>query len=254
MLMEPGYSIENGVRVYAIGDVHGCVAALDAMHALIDEDISTFPVERPCVVYLGDFVDRGPDSAGVVERLVQRSHRRDGIRRYFLKGNHEAAMLAFPKDPVFVEWLRYGGIQTLESYGIGVENRLAPLPSELERLGQRLTDSVPTSHLRFLSALETSVTIGGYLFVHAGIRPGVPLAAQEERDLIEIREPFLSCEDLHEWRVVYGHSAYDEPFVRPNRIGIDTRCVFGGKLSCLVAEGRGIRFLSVSPHGERLEE
>lgn len=225
----PGHT-PRGLRIYAIGDIHGCADKIAEVHARIDADLAARPAEDWRLVHVGDYIDRGPDSSGVVARLIDRA--RDS-RTYCLRGNHEQYIIDFAGDaqtPDLEAWLRYGGVETLGSYGIAAQG--AP-----EAMREAMLAAVPAPHLRFLTALPHMVRIGGYVFVHAGVRPGVALDAQVPRDLIWIREPFLSSRSDHGAVVVHGHTPGARVEDHGNRIGIDTGAVFGGPLSCLVLEG-----------------
>lgn len=234
----PAFKVPDGVRVYAVGDVHGCLAELDRMLDMIGR-------ERPSdlethLVFLGDLVDRGPNSRGVVDRL--QSGRLPADRCTFLMGNHEQAMLEVLDGDVgtMTGWLSYGGLQTLESYGIG-RAEILQLGTDLPR---RMREVVPAAHVRFIRSFQDSERIGDYLFVHAGIRPGIPLGSQDSFDLRWIRGDFLTDEDTdHGAMVVHGHTISEEPEVRANRIGIDTGCYASGRLTALVLEGAERRFL-----------
>lgn len=223
-----------GRRIYAIGDVHGCDAQLAALHAIIAEDLASRPVADPLLIHIGDYVDRGPDTAAVVARLL-RGRVVDGVPVINLMGNHEHTMLeALAGDrAAATDWLFQGGRPSLESYGIDPEG-----PREGWSAG------VPGEHLDFLRGLSLHHRDGGYLFVHAGIRPGVALEAQAPEDLLRIRQPFLYTEQDLGAVVVHGHTPVKAPDVRRNRIAIDTGAVFGGKLTCVVLEGETIGFLT----------
>ena len=183
-------------------------------------------------IYVGDYIDRGPQSREVVEWLLETPPLTE--RRICLSGNHEVMLLDALTDPVALHhWLRNGAGATLASYGLAA--------SEVRAL--------PPKHLDFFENLEVAASIGSYLFVHAGIRPGLALAEQDEEDLVWIREPFLSSEVDHGMIVVHGHTPVDVPDVQANRINIDTGAVFSGTLTCLVLEGTSWRFLSVAERG-----
>lgn len=233
-------SIPPGHRAYAIGDVHGCAAELDQLLRKIARDCATAPGVSH-MIFVGDLVDRGPDSAGVIERL--RGGNLPCDRHEFLMGNHEEAMLeAWGGNTETLQgWLAYGGRETLESYGID--------RAETYRLGaeiiSRMREAVPQTHIDFIRSFSDQVRIGDYLFVHAGIRPGVPLARQDSYDLRWIRDEFLGDgETDHGAIIVHGHTISQEPEIRSNRIGIDTGCYASGRLTALVLEGTGRRFLS----------
>jgi serine/threonine protein phosphatase 1 len=229
--LAPG-RLPPGLRVYAIGDVHGCDDRLAALHAQIAGDARHRPGPRIAIVHLGDYVDRGPDSAAVVERLLGPSPV-PGADVVTLMGNHEEMMLdAIDADgaPDAVSiWLMNGGGPTLASYGANHD--------------PATWDLVPERHLDFLRACPLRWSAGGYLFVHAGIRPGVSLAEQTPHDLLWIREPFLSFQGALGWVVVHGHTPASAVQVKLHRIGLDTGAVFGGPLSCAVLEADRIRLL-----------
>lgn len=233
--------VAPGRRVYAIGDVHGCLELLDALHAGIAADLRERPVPWPTLVHLGDYIDRGPDSAGVLERLLTpaRLPVGDVIN---LMGNHEAMLLqALDGDTLtLLTWLANGGDATLDSWGITApdDDPLDP-GAWLHRL--------PAAQLALLRRLAVRYEIDGYLFVHAGVRPDAPLADATLRDLLWIREPFLSWTGRLERVVVHGHTPAADPGIRPHRIGIDTGAVFGGRLTCAVLEADTVRFLSAAP-------
>jgi len=240
-------TLDRGLRVYAIGDVHGCWARLDKLLARIAIDLSSW-AGRTRLVFLGDYVDRGRDSAGVVERLTEGPGALglpDEIELICLKGNHEDLLLrALASEDGLPVWLANGGDATCESYGLDVRSFLAavqPLPA----LRQALCQAVPAHHRAFLEALPLSHTAGGYFFCHAGARPGLPLDRQEEDDLIWIREPFLTSDRDFGRLVVHGHTPRAEPEVLDNRIGIDTGAVFGGRLTALRLEEDRRHFLQV---------
>lgn len=223
-----------GERVYAVGDVHGCLHRLVALHELIVQDLSERPVGRSALVHLGDYVDRGADSAQVVDWLINAPPvPADEIIN--LMGNHEEMMLAAVSgtdEEAPEHWLANGGADSLLSWGIG---RTVP-PEEWANL-------IPLQHLVFLRDLEISRRIGPYLFVHAGIRPGVPLDRQSRHDMLWIREPFLSAREDHGAVVVHGHTPRREPILLPNRLALDTGAVLGGALTCAVLENDTVGFL-----------
>lgn len=245
----PDYGIPKGLRVYAIGDIHGHLGQLDKLHAAISADLLNAPPEAVHILYLGDYVDRGPANRGVIDRLIERKGRGDGITKSFLKGNHESAIFEFMEDPVGSDWLRYGGLDTLRDYGIAFEGGV-PLPAEKERAAEKMRTAIPQAHFEFFETLEVAVEIGDYLFVHAGVDPRKRLSEQTVRDLTCIREPFLSWH-LHpefkplEKKIVHGHSVYAAPEIQPHRVSVDTGCFKGGKLTAGVFEGTSVRFLQV---------
>jgi serine/threonine protein phosphatase 1 len=232
--------VPPGRRVYAIGDIHGCDVQLADLHAIIAEDLARRPVDEPVLLHIGDYVDRGADTAGVLRRLIAGSPI-EAAQVVNLVGNHDETMLhALSGDrPAATDWLFTGGRPALESYGIDPDS---PRESWPER--------VPPEHLEFLRGLTLSHREGGYFFVHAGVRPGVPLEQQQREDLLRMRQPFLYSEMSFGAVVVHGHTPVKEPVVRHNRIAIDTGAVFGGKMTCLVLEGETLGFLTADPVGE----
>ncbi len=232
--------------IYAVGDIHGCTRELDELHKLIAEDAAhrRQGQARPVIlVYVGDYVDRGPDSAGVIERLLGPAPV-SGAERIYLRGNHEDAMLAFLNDAdVGAEWLDYGGLETLKSYGV------TPGGGALWRLklSEGLAEKLPASHKRFLETLRDRWSYGAYGFVHAGIRPGLAWEAQKTDDLLWIREPFLSSRTRFDRKIVHGHTITETPDIRPNRIGIDTGAFHSGVLTALVIDGIAEVFLQTIP-------
>jgi diadenosine tetraphosphatase ApaH/serine/threonine PP2A family protein phosphatase len=227
-------TLPAGRRIYAIGDVHGCLPQLLALYEAIAADIAARPVAAPLLLHIGDYVDRGPDSAGVIERL-RHGPPIAGVPTVNLRGNHEQTMIeALAGDRAAgTDWLFHGGKPTLASYGLDPEG-----PREAWRA------AVPLAHLAFLDGLTMMHREGGYLFVHAGIRPGVTLEDQAPEDLLRIRQPFLFTERKLGVVVVHGHTPVKTPVVRTNRIGIDTGAVFGGCLTCAVLEGTTLGFLT----------
>jgi len=224
----------RGRRAYAVGDIHGRLDLLELLLERIESDIADNPRVKTNIVFLGDVVDRGPHSAEVVERL--RSYSNPHASAHFIMGNHEEVMLRViggEKD-VLSSWLRFGGAETLKSYGLR-PRELAKMPDE-ERVAA-LRSAIPLSHRQFLGSFSDSISFGDYLFVHAGIRPGVDLAEQTQYDLRWIRDPFLDDETDHGFVVVHGHTISNAVDVAPNRIGIDTGAYCTGVLTALAIEG-----------------
>lgn len=234
--------LEKGTRVYAIGDVHGRSDLLEAMHDRIAAELTARPVERSVVVHLGDYVDRGPRTHDVIERLMAPTVPADQI--VCLLGNHEDSLLQFLAGADDAEvFLRYGGLQTVASYGVDPEGPV--VLGDPGRLASAFDAHLPSRHRHFLETLPHSFALGGYFFCHAGVRPGVPLSEQTPHDLIWIREPFLGSTADHGAVVVHGHTPVDAPESLPNRINVDTGAVFTGRLTAVVLEGDQRRFLTV---------
>jgi serine/threonine protein phosphatase 1 len=222
------------VRVYAIGDVHGCLSRLVSLHWAIAADMAAHPIKETVLIHVGDYVDRGPDSAGVIW-LLMGTVAPPVTRRVDLQGNHEVMMsVALTGDVRAAEsWVENGGGATLESYHVPPQ---AP-PGEWEQ-------SVPIAHRQWMKTRQLTHQEGGYLFVHAGIRPGRKIYRQSPEDLLWIREPFLSSREQHPFVIVHGHTPVPVPDIQPNRIGIDTGAALGGTLTCLVLEEDRLRFLT----------
>lgn len=233
----------EGARAYAVGDIHGRLDLLDRMLEMIEADAAGRPKRRTFVVFLGDLIDRGSASAGVIERL--RTWRPDRFKPVFLAGNHEEVMLRVlaGEDGVLPSWLKFGGGECLESYGLDVEalKRLDEQPAIA-----KIRAAVPRAHREFLEGFGDTFRFGDYLFVHAGIRPGVAIDGQHVKDLRWIREPFLGDGGEHGFVVVHGHTICDAIEERPNRIGIDTGAYLTGNLTALAVEDEDRWFLSTA--------
>jgi serine/threonine protein phosphatase 1 len=225
--------VPDGIRIYAIGDIHGRADLLDQVLSNIDRDLSARPTPRALHVLVGDYVDRGPDSLGVLDRLVERAQDHELI---CLKGNHESFLIDFLKAPAVLDaWRHFGGLETLLSYGLAPSVR--PDAATRMQLAADLERAMPAAHRGFLQNLKLSFTCGDFFFAHAGVRPGTPLTHQQEEDVLWIREEFLSCEQDFGKIVIHGHTPVLEPDIRPNRINIDTGALATGRLTCLILEG-----------------
>lgn len=229
-----------GVRIYAVGDVHGRFDLLAALGLLIDAHRRGRPAVRVIELYLGDLIDRGPASADVVAHLL---HRRSTHEVVILAGNHELMLMRALLEPeTFPDWLAHGGRETLLSYGIPVA-RSAGLDLDWAAMAQTVRRRIPVEHLALCRHLVVSFALGDYFFAHAGVRPGRPLDRQLTEDLVWIRRPFLTSQADFGAVVVHGHTPVARPEVHPNRINIDTGAYATGRLTCLVLEGTEIDFL-----------
>jgi len=223
-----------GHRIYAVGDVHGCATRLADLHRQIAADLAARPIAQARLIHLGDYIDRGPESAQVIALLADGPPIRN-LETINLTGNHEQMMLTAlaTQDADDIDlWLANGGEESLESWQIDPATPPESWPNTIAR-----------GHLAWMRELPLTHQAGGYLFVHAGIRPGVPLEAQDRHDLLWIREPFLTSDDDLGVVVVHGHTPVPAPLMRLNRIDIDTGAYLGGELTCAVLEAGRIGFL-----------
>ncbi len=221
----------GGALIYAVGDIHGRLDLLEQLLGKIGEDAEGRPAEgRPILIFIGDYIDRGPSSRGVIDAVIA-AEEEGAFEVRALKGNHEAQLLAFLEDPrAGAAWLEFGGAETLLSYGVvppsGRTNEEA-----WEQTRLVFAEALPARHKAFLDGLELAVICGDYLFVHAGVRPGVPLDQQSEHDLLWIRDDFLTSDRPIEKVVVHGHTPEAAPYIGRNRIGIDTGAYATAKLT-----------------------
>jgi serine/threonine protein phosphatase 1 len=229
----------EGVRIYAVGDIHGRADLLEQVLASIDADIAAYPAGRVIQIFLGDYIDRGRHSRQVVDALIRRA----GTHRIVcLKGNHETYVSDFIRDPAILgQWRYFGGLETLVSYGLSPS--INAQEDEQRALAEAFNAALPHSHRHFLWNLKPAFVCGDYFFAHAGVRPGVPLSKQQEQDLLWIRDDFLLCEENFGKIVVHGHTPVKKPDIRQNRINIDTGAYATGTLTCLVLEGEDITFI-----------
>jgi len=235
-------AVPAGSRIYAIGDVHGRLDLLVRLEALIAADAAAAGARRHVIVYLGDYVDRGPESRGVIERLMHRPLA--GFERVHLLGNHEDYLLQFLENAaVGPNWCTYGGSETLASYGVRPPSSFTVRASDFEIARVALAEKIPPAHVAFMRGLKLTHAEGGYLFVHAGVKPGVALAEQQAEDLLWIRNEFLDSAEDFGACVVHGHTIVEAPEERGNRIGIDTGAFATGRLTALVLDGTERRFL-----------
>lgn len=234
--------VPDGVVVWAIGDIHGRLDLLKPLVEAIMADAAAVEAERKVVIFLGDYIDRGPESRGVLRYLIDLP-KEAGIEWRFLKGNHEEAMLTFLDDPSFgVNWCEYGGDAALASYGLRVPD-MKHKPEAWARLAADLNHKVTAEERAFLETLEYSLSIGDYFFAHAGARPGVALDRQSDRDLMWIRNSFLDSDVAFDKVVVHGHTPTKEVHIDHRRIGVDTKAYASGVLTAVRLEGEGRGFL-----------
>ncbi len=242
----PAPTVPAGSRVYAIGDVHGRLDLLQRLLRSIREDAAQAKAARKSLVYLGDYIDRGPESKGVIDLLLSRPMREAGFEEIPIMGNHEDILLQFLADVrCGPHWFAYGGMETLDSYGVRPP-RLLAAEEDLVRAQRELAAKIPAAHLEFMRRMKLSHEEGDYLFVHAGLRPGVALAEQIGQDLMWIRDEFLQSNADFGKLVVHGHTIAETPQVKANRIGIDTGAYATGVLTALVLEGNERRFLQTA--------
>lgn len=230
-----------GKRAYAVGDIHGCLDETKRLLSLIDADNENRSSAETYIVFLGDLIDRGPASRGVIELMMDFPYA--FAEPLFIMGNHEEMMVRglMGEPELLPGWLEHGGFTCAESYGVPRSHLQGQEPDAMEHI---LRSAIPKSHAEFLKSFLEYVQFGDYLFTHAGIRPGVPLEQQSARELRWIRGPFLDYEGDHGVVVVHGHTVNDEIVVKPNRIGVDTGAYKTGRLSALCIEEEHVSFVS----------
>lgn len=229
----------DGLRLYVIGDIHGRRDCLEDLIEQIGVDWETRPAPSCRVIFMGDYIDRGPDSAGVLNLLEHFSATSPAC--IFLKGNHEELLEAFIEDPAGnVRWFQHGGLETLRSFRVALPGTGQ---KSVFQMALALKAAIPDRQRAFLSNLPSHVSFGDYFFCHAGVKPGVPLDKQAPGDLLWIRDEFLSCETDFGMVVVHGHTPVTAPEFRPNRINVDTGAFASGILTALVLEGADRRLL-----------
>jgi serine/threonine protein phosphatase 1 len=231
-----------GLRIYAIGDIHGRLDLLDELLTRISSDIAVRPTMRPVCIFLGDYIDRGPSSRETIDRLIKHAETNETV---FLKGNHEQiAVKCLIDRRLFDQWLRLGGLETLMSYGV-TPATLANAKQTAE-LQSAFHNALPQKHFRFFRDLQNSFGCGDFFFVHAGVKPDVELSRQKESDLLWIRDEFLSSSRDFGKIIVHGHTPTSEIEVVSNRINIDTGAFATGRLTCLVIEGESLSMINTS--------
>jgi serine/threonine protein phosphatase 1 len=235
-------ALPAGLRIYAVGDIHGRLDLLSKLLEQINIDIARRPTIRPVSVFLGDYIDRGSSSRETIDRLIQHGKASESI---FLKGNHELIATKCLSDrSLFDQWMRLGGLETLISYGLSPE--ILANEKQIAKLQSAFHSALPQTHFRFFRDLQISFTCGDFFFAHAGVNPNVGLSRQKESDLLWIREEFLSSSRDFGKIVVHGHTPCGEVEVGPNRINIDTGAFATGRLTCLVLEGESMSIVDTS--------
>jgi serine/threonine protein phosphatase 1 len=245
----PAARFPDGRVGYAVGDIHGRADLLSQMLDMLEASAAADTREAvPVVVFLGDYVDRGPASAGVIELLL--SGRPAGFERHYLKGNHEQSMLAFMDAPMANRaWLMQGGVETLLSYGVQPPSPVGTSEADWLAAGEALRAATPSAHLEFLNGLERFIAFGDYAFVHAGIDPARTLEDQTDEDLLWARDRFIASKRRFSHRVVHGHTPVDRPHADERRIAVDTGAYASGVLTAARFEGGDVTFHAVSDRG-----
>lgn len=241
----PQARVPNGVRIYAVGDLHGRHDLLTRLFEKIELDAATAPEPQKELIFLGDYLDRGLYVRQTLDWLIGFPARPEGkkYRLTCLCGNHEALLLSFLRNPELGQaWLENGANETFLSFGIKLSS-LHPRPETFQNLSEQLHGKLHGAYLDFLSKRPLARTVGDYFFAHAGIDPDKPLARQKPADLLWIRDKFTQSAKLYDKVIVHGHTVSPQPEQRPNRIGIDTGAYATGRLTCLVLAGKQRKFL-----------
>jgi serine/threonine protein phosphatase 1 len=235
-------SLPSGLRIYAVGDIHGRLDLLSQLLSQIDADVAARPTARPLYVFLGDYIDRGSWSRETIDRLIEHRETKESV---FLKGNHELIAIKCLSDRgLFEQWMRLGGLETLLSYGLAPETLANG--KQIAELQSAFHSALPQTHLRFFRDLQNSFVCGDFFFVHAGVKPHVELSRQKESDLLWIREEFLSSSQEFGKIIVHGHTPTSKVHIGPNRINIDTGAFATGRLTCVVLEGQSLSIIDTS--------
>ena len=239
--------LPTGVRIYAVGDIHGRLDLLNQLLARIGDDMSSRPAIRPVSIFLGDYIDRGPSSRETIDRLIEHGETNESV---FLKGNHEEIAINCLRDRgLFERWMRLGGLETLMSYGIAP--RASFDDKQIVRLQAAFHEALPQSHFRFFRDLQTSFACGDYFFAHAGVKPDIPLSRQKDSDLLWIRQEFLSSRDDFGKIIIHGHTPTRDIEVGPNRVNIDTGAFASGRLTCLVIDESSLSVIDTGGRSDR---
>ena len=235
-----------GAALYVVGDIHGRADLLKALLRTIALDaIRLESGSARELIFLGDYVDRGPDSKGVFDLILSTGAERTFWSTTLLKGNHEQAMLQFLDDPeIWPTWSQFGARETLTSYGVAPPGQFSA-PEDWARASRELNRALPADHRALLQSLQLTAERGDYLCVHAGVRPGAPLEAQTEQDLLWIREDFLRSEKRLSKVIVHGHTPTEEAYLGPHRIGLDTGAYATGLLTAVKLKGAERTLLQV---------
>ena len=237
MIKKP--STASHQRIYTVGDIHGRADLLARLLAMIEEDAMKYPKRNKKLIFLGDYIDRGLESKAVIDRLLQPFAK--GLAPVFLRGNHDDYLLSYLKGDLGIMsyWSNLGGTATLASYGVN----LFGAGNKADKAHHGFVQKLPAAHKAFFRDTLLSVSFGDYYFVHAGVRPHVPLAKQKAEDKMTIRGDFLFSDYVFESIIVHGHTIKPEPEIKPNRIGLDTGAFATGHLTCLVLDGTTKKFL-----------
>ena len=243
--------IKKNLRVYAIGDIHGCLDELKSLLGLIERDLKKNPIKSHRLIFLGDYVDRGPQCKGVIKHLIK--VKREGAPATFLLGNHDQRLISAHTEiepRMLPGFIKFGGLKTLASYGLGdddfkVLRKDDPKPKDLKKFSKKLRGIMGEAQIKFLDELQLHTQQDDYFFCHAGVDPERKFTDQDPHDLVWMREPFLSWKKPLKKVVVHGHTVRDAPESLPHRINVDTGCVYGEALTAVVLEGTKQRFLQV---------